>query len=61
MAFYPFQGRYDSMFETLDDRMKQDAEETSTRRERLLKWVLIAVVSIALFGGLIWGVHFFSA
>jgi hypothetical protein len=49
------------MFETLDDRMKQDAEETSTRRERLLKWVLIAVVSIALFGGLIWGVHFFSA
>jgi len=49
------------MFETLDDRMKQDAAETSTRRERVMKWVLIVVVSVALFGGLIWGVHFFSS
>ena len=49
------------MFETLDDRMKQDAAEPSTRRERVMKWVLIVVVSVALFGGLIWGVHFFSS
>jgi len=48
------------MFETLDERMKHDAEETSTKKERFMKWVLIAVVSIALFGGLIWGVHYFS-
>ena len=48
------------MFETLDERMKHDDEETSTKRERLMKWVLIAVVSVTLFGGLIWGVHYFS-
>jgi hypothetical protein len=41
--------------------MKHDDEETSTKRERLMKWVLVAVVSVALFGGLIWGIHFFSA
>jgi hypothetical protein len=25
-----------------------------------MKWALIALVSVALFGGLSWGVHFFS-
>jgi hypothetical protein len=49
------------MFETLDEHMKHDAEQTSSTRERIMKWVLIAVVSVALFGGLIWGVHFFSS
>ncbi len=49
------------MFETLDEHMKHDDEQTSTKGERIMKWVLIAVVSIALFGGLIWGVHFFSS
>jgi len=40
------------MFETLDDRMKHDDEEFSTLREYTLKWILVALVSIALFGGL---------
>jgi len=48
------------MFETLDEHMKRDDAQSSTPRERIMKWILIAVVSIALFGGLIWGVHFFS-
>lgn len=48
------------MFETLDEHMKRDDAQASTPRERLMKWALIVVVSIALFGGLIWGVHFFS-
>lgn len=48
------------MFETLDERMKHDDEEASTPKQRMMKWALIVVVSIALFGGLIWGVHFFS-
>ena len=49
------------MFETLDERMKHDDAETTTGRERLMKWVVIGVVSVALFGGLIWGIRFLSA
>jgi hypothetical protein len=45
------------MFETLDDRMKQDDKETSTPKERMLKWVLVGIVSIILFGGLYMGVR----
>jgi hypothetical protein len=45
------------MFETLDDRMKQDDKETSTTKERMLKWVLVGIVSIILFGGLYMGVR----
>ena len=41
-----------SMFETLDDRMKHDDEETSTLRERMTKWVLISLVAVALCGGI---------
>jgi hypothetical protein len=40
------------MFETLDDRMKHDDEETSTLRERMTKWVLIGLVAVALCGGI---------
>lgn len=45
------------MFETLDDRMKHDEDEVTTPRERYLKWVLVCVVSIVLFGGLYMGVR----
>jgi hypothetical protein len=45
------------MFETLDDRMKQDEAEVTTPRERYLKWVLASVVAIVVFGGLYMGVR----
>lgn len=45
------------MFETLDDRMKQDEQATTTSKERMLKWVLVGIVSIILFGGLYMGVR----
>jgi hypothetical protein len=45
------------MFETLDDRMKQDERETTTSKERMLKWVLVGIVSVILFGGLYMGVR----
>ena len=45
------------MFETLDDRMKQDEKETTTSRERSLKWMLVGIVSIVLFGGLYMGIR----
>lgn len=45
------------MFETLDDRMKHDEQETTTSKERMLKWLLVGVVSVILFGGLYFGVR----
>ena len=45
------------MFETLDDRMKHDEEEVTTPRERMMKWVLSAIVAIVIFGGLYMGVR----
>ena len=45
------------MFESLDEQMKHDDAETSTPKERMLKWVLVCVISIVLFGGLYMGVR----
>ena len=45
------------MFESLDDQMKHDQDQESTPRERWLKWLLVAVVSILVFGGLYMGVR----
>ena len=45
------------MFESLDDQMKHDQDATTTPRERMLKWLLVAVVSVVLFGGLYMGVR----
>jgi hypothetical protein len=46
------------MFETLDERMKHDAKAESTNRDRVVKWVVISAVSLAVFGGLIIAVRF---
>lgn len=48
------------MFDSLDEQMKHDAEEASTKKERMLKWALVAVVSCVLFGGLYMGVRMLS-
>jgi lipid-A-disaccharide synthase-like uncharacterized protein len=45
------------MFESLDDTMKHDEEQVTTRKERILKWVLVGVISLVLFGGLYMGVR----
>jgi len=45
------------MFETLDDRMKHDEQEATTSKERMLKWLLVGVVSVILFAGLYMGVR----
>lgn len=45
------------MFESLDEQMKHDDDEVTTPRERYLKWLLVGVVSVLLFGGLYMGVR----
>jgi hypothetical protein len=48
------------MFESLDDTMKRDENATSTKSERIVRYVAIAAASVLLFGGLFFGVHLFS-
>ncbi len=45
------------MFESLDDRMKHDDQEVTSTKERVLKWLVVAVVSVIVFGGLVIGVR----
>ncbi len=45
------------MFDSLDEQMKNDDNKVSTGRERILKLVLILLVSVVVFGCLYFGVH----
>ena len=44
------------MFDSLDEQMKHDRDKQSTTKERMMVWAVIAVVSVALFAGLLLGV-----
>ncbi len=48
------------MFDSLDDTMKRDELAASSSKERIVRYVVIAVASVVLFGGLIVGVQMFS-
>lgn len=41
------------MFDSLDEQMKHDEQLETSRRERIVKWLTVGAVSIALFGGLV--------
>jgi lipid-A-disaccharide synthase-like uncharacterized protein len=45
------------MFESLDDQMKHDQQETTTKKEQVVKWALVGVISVLIFGGLYMGVR----
>ena len=40
------------MFDTLSDRIKQDEQLEVNNFERFLRWGLVTVISVMLFGGL---------
>jgi hypothetical protein len=40
------------MFESLADRIRQDEGPPAKTGERLMRWAVVAFVSIVLFGGL---------
>ena len=44
------------MFESLEEQMKHDDQRASSTKERMMVWAAIAVVSVALFGGLLLGI-----
>lgn len=45
------------MFDSLDEQIRTDEHKMVTSRERMMRWVLIVVVSVAVFGGLYLAVH----
>jgi hypothetical protein len=45
------------MFESLDDTMKHDDEAVTTKKQRAILWASVAVVTVALFGGLYYAVR----
>jgi len=45
------------MFDNLDEQIA-NAQTNNTRAERTVRYLLVAVVSVVLFGALFWGVWF---
>jgi hypothetical protein len=45
------------MFDSLDDQIKHDAEQETTRGQRWLLVLTVVVVSLLVFGGLYFGVR----
>jgi hypothetical protein len=45
------------MFDSLDDQMKQDDKALKSTKETVLKWVVGAVLAVAIFGVLVFAVR----
>ena len=45
------------MFESLDEHMKHDDQLETTPKERIMRWVAVAVVSVLVFAGLYFSVR----
>jgi hypothetical protein len=45
------------MFDSLADRIREDEHSTVNNTERLIRWLVVALVTILLFGGLYYGVR----
>jgi hypothetical protein len=45
------------MFESLDDTMKHDAQKETTPKERMMRWAMTAIVSVAVVGGLLFAIR----
>ena len=45
------------MFDSLDEQIKSDEHRMTTNSERMLRWFLVVLVSVLVFGGLYLAVH----
>jgi membrane-associated phospholipid phosphatase len=45
------------MFESLNEQIKDDELKALSNRERILRWTLIVLVSVIVFGAVYLGVH----
>ena len=46
------------MFDSLDEQIRNDELKALSNRERILRWTLIVLVSVIVFGPVYLGVHF---
>lgn len=49
------------MFESLDEQMKLDEAKQVSSSERMMRWLLVAVITLLIFGGLYFGVHWMNS
>lgn len=45
------------MFDSLADRIREDEHKEVNQTERIVRWVVVTVLSILLFGGLYMGIR----
>jgi hypothetical protein len=48
------------MFDSLDEQMKKDERRMVSTKERLMRWAIVAIAAIVVFGCVIAGVHLMS-
>jgi len=46
------------MFDSLEDQIQADLKKQSSNTERWIRYAAVAVASVLIFGGLVFGVHF---
>jgi hypothetical protein len=46
------------MFDSLDEQMKMDEQREVSQKERIVRWAVVAISSVLLFGGIYYGVRF---
>lgn len=45
------------MFDSLAEQMRHDEHEQVSNRERMIRWLAVAVLSVLVFGGLYFGIQ----
>jgi len=45
------------MFDSLDEQIKNDDRKAVSSKEKIMEWVTIAVVSVLVFGGVIYAIR----
>jgi hypothetical protein len=48
------------MFDSLDEQIKKDEDRVSSGKERMVRWAIVVIAAVVVFGGLILGVHYMS-
>ena len=53
----PSNSKEEFMFATLDDQMKHDDAASANPKQRMVKWAVIALAAVVLFGGLLFAIQ----
>jgi hypothetical protein len=48
------------MFDSLDEQMKKDDKRMVSTKERMMRWAIVAIAALVVFGAVIAGVHLAS-